>query len=485
MRLKLTLHRQAGDPVDIVITTDSTATAGDVARHVAEADPTRSVPVAEGDVLTLAVAPPMAERLVPLQPDTPIGEAPIGSGFAASILNYGPDYVSTDQREVVGVLRAIAGPLSGQEFPISSGQVVLGRDSVSDVVLADPMVSKRHARIETGQYIEVVDLNSANGVLVDGVAVQRVRLEEGEPFVIGATTLVLRLARSYDGSAAEEPIIERGGGLMFNRSPRVEVRYPGTGFKPPRLPVEKLGKMFPWPILITPILMGGALYLMNGNPRSLLMIVATPLMALFNIINKSVQDKAGSNHEFLLFERQYEQLEEEFFRGKPEEERARNAEVPPVAEVFEHAMRLGPMLWTRRPEHWNFLGLRLGTCRLPARNTIAEMDTPDGLPEFLERIERLQERYETVDDVPIFELLADAGSIGIAGPQGPLPTRCEVSPSSCSDCMLPTMSCRSPSRTRRGRPSSTGSSGCRTRPARRARSERWRSPTPRPLALRC
>jgi len=417
MRLKLTLHRQAGDPVDIVITTDSTATAGDVARHVAEADPTRSVPVADGDVLTLAVAPPTAERLVPLQPDIPIGEAAIGSGFAASILNYGPDYVSTGQREVVGVLRAVAGPLAGQEFPISSGQVVLGRDSGSDVVLADPMVSKRHARIEAGQHIEVVDLNSANGVLVDGVAVQRVRLEEGEPFIIGATTLVLRLARSYDGTASEEPIIERGGGLLFNRSPRVEVRYPGTGFKPPRLPTEKIGKMFPWPILITPILMGAALYTMNGNPRSLLMIVMTPLMALGNIINQSVQAKKSTNHEFMLFERQYEELEEDFFRGKPEEEQARNSEAPPVAEVFDHAMRLGPMLWTRRPEHWNFLGLRLGTCRLPARNTIAEMDTPEGLPEFIERVERLQERYSFVDDVPVFELLADAGSVGIAGPQ--------------------------------------------------------------------
>ncbi|WP_206477150.1 FtsK/SpoIIIE domain-containing protein [Microbacterium sp. KRD172] len=417
MRLKLTLHRQTGDPVDIVVTTDSTATAGDVARHIAEADPTRSIPVAEGDVLTLAVAPPMAERLVPLQPDIPIGEAAIGSGFAASILNYGPDYVSTGQREIVGVLRAIAGPLTGQEFPISSGQVVLGRDSASDVVLADSMVSKRHARIEAGQHIEVVDLNSANGVLVDGVAVQRVRLEEGEPFIIGATTLVLRLARSYDGTATEEPIIERGGGLMFNRSPRVEVRYPGAGFKAPRIPTEKLGKIFPWPILITPIMMGMALYALNGNPRSLLMIVMTPLMALGNIINQSVQEKKSSNHEFVLFERQYEELEEQFFRGKPEEEQARNAEAPPVAEVFDHAMRLGPLLWTRRPEHWNFLGLRLGSCTLPARNMIAEMDTPDGLPEFLERIERLQERYKSVDDVPIFELFADAGSVGIAGPQ--------------------------------------------------------------------
>ncbi|GAB3598370.1 FtsK/SpoIIIE domain-containing protein [Microbacterium tumbae] len=420
MRLKLTLHRQAGDPVDIVITTDSTATAGDVARHVAEADPTRSTPVAEGDVVTLAVAPPTGERLVPLQPDVPIGEAPIGSGFAASIVNYGPGHVSTDRREVVGVLRATAGTLAGQEYPIAAGHVFLGREAGNDVVLADPMASKRHARLEVGTHIEVVDLNSANGVLVDGVAVQRVRIEEGEPFVIGGTTLELRLARSFDGSASEEPVIERGGGLMFNRSPRVEVRYPGTLFKIPRLPTEKIGKIFPWPILVAPIMMGMALYALNGNPRSLLMIVMTPLMAFGNIINQSVQSRKSENHEYLLFERQYEQLEEDFFRGKPEEESARNAEAPPVAEVFDQALRLGPVLWTRRPEHWNFLGLRLGSCRLPARNRIDDEDAPDGLPEFIDRVDRLRERYEYVDDVPVFELLADSGSIGISGPPAPV-----------------------------------------------------------------
>ncbi|MFS0895250.1 FtsK/SpoIIIE domain-containing protein [Microbacterium sp. 179-I 3D3 NHS] len=421
MRLKLTLHRPAGDPVDIVITTDSTATAGDVARHVAEADPTRSTPVSDGDVLTLAVAPPTGERLVPLQPDVPIGEAPIGSGFAASIVNYGPEYAFAGQRQIVGVLVATSGALAGQEFPIAAGHVFLGREAGNDVVLADPMVSKRHARLEVGAHIEVVDLNSANGVLVDGVAVQRVRVEEGEPFVIGGTTLVLRLARSFDGTATDDPIIERGGGLMFNRSPRVEVRFPGTLFKIPRLPTEKIGRIFPWPIMIAPILMGMALYALNGNPRSLLMIVMTPLMAFGNIINQAAQSRKGQDHEFLLFERQYEQLEEDFFQGKPEEERARNAEVPPVAEIFDHAMRLGPMLWTRRPEHWNFLSVRLGSCRLPARNRIEDAaESPDGLPEFIDRVDRLRERYAFVDDVPVLEMLADAGSIGIAGPQGPV-----------------------------------------------------------------
>ncbi|MET0811465.1 MAG: FtsK/SpoIIIE domain-containing protein, partial [Microbacterium sp.] len=420
MRLKLTLQRQTGDAVDIVITTDSTATAGDVARHVAAADPTRSTPFAEGDVLTLAVAPPAGERMIALQPDVPIGEAPIGSGFTASIINHGRDYAVAGQRDIAGVLVATSGPLAGQEFPITAGHVFVGRDAGNDVVLADPMASKRHARLEVGAHIEVVDLNSANGVLVDGVAVQRVRVEEGEPFVIGGTTLVLRLARSFDGSGADEPIIERGGGLQFNRSPRVEVRYPGTSFKIPRLPTEKIGRMFPWPILIAPILMGMALYALNNNPRSLLIIVMTPLMAFGNIINQAMQSKKGENHEVLLFERQYEQLEEDFFHGKPEEELARNAEAPPVAEVFDQAMRLGPMLWTRRPEHWNFLALRLGSCRLPARNRIDEADSPEGLPDFIDRIDRLRDRYEFVDDVPVFESLVDAGSIGIAGPQGPV-----------------------------------------------------------------
>ena len=52
MRLKLTLHRGEGDPVDIVVTTDSTATAGDVARHIAESDPTRTLAFADGSTLT-------------------------------------------------------------------------------------------------------------------------------------------------------------------------------------------------------------------------------------------------------------------------------------------------------------------------------------------------------------------------------------------------------------------------------------------------
>src|SRR5699024_9972550 len=129
-------------------------------------------------------------------------------------------------RNAVGVLRAIDGPLRGQEFPLTMGHISIGRSQDNDIVLADAMVSKKHARIEVGGYLELVDLNSANGVLVDGSPVQRARLVPGKPFVIGGSTLVPYLAGDFDGSA-DDPVLERGGGLLFNRSPRVEVRYPG------------------------------------------------------------------------------------------------------------------------------------------------------------------------------------------------------------------------------------------------------------------
>ena len=421
MKVKLTLVRTGADPTDIVITADSTATAADVARQIAESDPARTVTAAPGDVLTLAVAPPGGSPLEPLEPSIHIGEAAIGSGFTAAVVNHGTNGSSTsqpyDSRASVGTLVATAGPVRGQEFPLRMGHATIGRAPTNHIALADPMVSKLHARIEVGSRIELIDLNSANGVVVDDVPVQRVRLVPGRPVVIGSTTLVLESAA--DRQETEEGILEHGGGLHFNRSPRVDVRYPGIAHPPPRMPTEQAGRIFPWTILVAPIVMALAIYAITGRERALLLIFMTPLMAMGNFMNQRTQTSNKKKYEVELFERQFEKLEETLYRAKPEEESARNQEVPPVAEVFEHAVRLGPLLWTRRPEHWNFLAMRLGTTRAPSRNSIAEQDTQDGLPEYIERLDRLRDRYRYVDDVPILESLRAVGSIGVAGPAGP------------------------------------------------------------------
>lgn len=419
MKVKLTLHRDGVAPTDIVVTADSTATVEDVAMQIRDADPDKTIWAEEDEVLSMAVAPPTQNQLVPLMPDTHFGEAPIGSGFNARVVNLGRRASSAQMQqstEVIATLHVLGGPARGQEFQLRGGHATIGRDAANDIVLADPMISKRHARIEVGTHVEVVDLGSSNGVVVDGGRVQRLTVVPGQPFLLGDSEIVVQVVGSFDSGGAD-PVLERGGALMYNRSPVVEPRYPGEAFPEPRMPTERIKNMFPWPMLVVPILMAGAIYAMTGRVRSLLMIAATPMMMLGNFIAQRQRMGQQANKDDAIFEKQYEELEEEFYLEIPKERKVRNREVPAVATVFDQAMKLGPLLWSRRAEHWNFLGLRLGVGSDESRNTIGESDNPEALPEYVERVEHLRERFKIIDDVPIFESLQTVGSVGIAGPK--------------------------------------------------------------------
>ena len=66
--------------------------------------------------------------------------------------------------------------------------VVLGRSKDSDIRLADPNVSRRHAEIRpTLEGFTIVDLDSTNGIEVDGKRVKELELTDGARFTIGTT----------------------------------------------------------------------------------------------------------------------------------------------------------------------------------------------------------------------------------------------------------------------------------------------------------
>ncbi|MFF2487481.1 FtsK/SpoIIIE domain-containing protein [Microbacterium sp. NPDC058062] len=416
MRLRLTLQRRNAQHIDVVVTADTTATVQDVARHIVETDPARETVASPRDVLTLKVAPPTSSTFVMLSPETLISDAAVGSGFVASIVNLGEDYVSTRTNggPPAAILSIVAGPLVGREFPLPRGQFTIGRVAGNDIVLADPLVSKSHARIEVGTSVELVDLNSANGIVVDGGLVQRLRVIPGQRFSLGDTDVVVRMVQDF-APVEQDPVLERGGSLLFNRSPRVEPRYVGEELPEPRMPKDPVSRLFPWPMLVAPIILGLALFAMQGNPRALLVVVLSPLMLLGNFISQRTQVGQRARKETEIFERTFEELEESLYRERPREREIRNAEVPPVAVVFDEAMRLGPMLWTRRPEHWNFLSVRLGTAEAPSRTTVKRSESPEALQEFVDRVDRLRDRYRTIDGVPVLESLQSVGVIGVAG----------------------------------------------------------------------
>jgi hypothetical protein len=81
----------------------------------------------------------------------------------------------------------------GKAFTLAKDRVIIGRMGDSDIVLADPGVSRRHAEVrrEDGEFV-VADLGSTNGTMVNEATIGERTLEEGDRITIGKTVLEFR-----------------------------------------------------------------------------------------------------------------------------------------------------------------------------------------------------------------------------------------------------------------------------------------------------
>jgi hypothetical protein len=79
---------------------------------------------------------------------------------------------------------------SGDRFTLTESVITIGRHPESNLVLADPNVSRNHAEIRPqGDGFVVVDLGSTNGSRVNGVRVGTQVLEDGDELTFGNTRM--------------------------------------------------------------------------------------------------------------------------------------------------------------------------------------------------------------------------------------------------------------------------------------------------------
>jgi hypothetical protein len=116
-----------------------------------------------------------------------------------------------------------AGPGTGQELPIHTPVVSIGRGRQNDVVLADDSVSTTHARVEFADGAwRITDLDSANGTFVESerlAAQVPTPLPYGASVRLGAARLHFRPVEGADPDAARasyseparQPGIREGG----------------------------------------------------------------------------------------------------------------------------------------------------------------------------------------------------------------------------------------------------------------------------------
>ncbi|TWU30991.1 ATP-binding protein [Novipirellula artificiosorum] len=89
-------------------------------------------------------------------------------------------------------LFVVRGRDQGKHFPLSGDVVRIGRDKSSTIQLLDTEASRSHAEIhiDPGGRCELVDLESSNGTLVNGLKVRRQRLASGDRLEIGGSLLI-------------------------------------------------------------------------------------------------------------------------------------------------------------------------------------------------------------------------------------------------------------------------------------------------------
>ena len=108
-----------------------------------------------------------------------------------------PDATEAASPEELGLEREVA-VLSweGQRLRVDKRRVVLGRSRECDIQVEDANVSRRHAELrQEGTSFWIVDLDSTNGVEVNGKRVKRAKLEPGDSFTVGSTEVTFSTER--------------------------------------------------------------------------------------------------------------------------------------------------------------------------------------------------------------------------------------------------------------------------------------------------
>lgn len=123
----------------------------------------------------------LSKEGVPDPDSTMAGTIPIVSGMP--------------QSRKLPTLEQVRGPGAPRRFGLALAETVVGRGNQSNVVIDSALLSRRHVVFRrNGPELSLADLDSANGVYVNGVKAHSAVLHEGDTIQVGDVVFVLHEA---------------------------------------------------------------------------------------------------------------------------------------------------------------------------------------------------------------------------------------------------------------------------------------------------
>ncbi len=101
-------------------------------------------------------------------------------------------------------LRVLTGVKMGAEYPLASVRTIIGRELTCNIVLEEPVLSRRHCSIsKENQKFFLTDLDSKNGTYLNGSKITKQNIEVGDIIRIGNTRLEFNLGAQDEMSKSE------------------------------------------------------------------------------------------------------------------------------------------------------------------------------------------------------------------------------------------------------------------------------------------
>ena len=399
MDLRLAVHRTAGVQ-DLQVGIEPAATVGQLAERLLAVDPVPDLgPDLSSDLspdlsqgprtapVTLAVAAPDGWSL--LAPAVPVAQSTLRSGLAVTVVRAGNGPGSATDDPVRAVLLVRSGPDAGAEFPLRAGTWTVGRGAAADIALTDPLVSRRHAQLRIGRDALLTDLNSANGIQVDGSTVAIAHPARPSGIRLGDTGLTVRM---LDAGRLDDPPV-----VPFNRPPHVQQPFTGLHEEIADPPQRAPGQIFPVFSILLPVALGLVVWWVTHSALTALFLGLSSLLLIGAVMEQSISARRGHRRATAAFRAELAAQRQRFVAGRHAEKAARCREHPSTDDVRTAVLDRSALLWLRRPEESRFGELRLGTARLPSRSTLT-LPARRGDAALLAEADRLAAEFADVDD---------------------------------------------------------------------------------------
>jgi S-DNA-T family DNA segregation ATPase FtsK/SpoIIIE len=398
MRLMITVSdARSGSSGSVLLEADETTPLATIVPRLAA--------TVAADVGASALALVVDGRLVPMT--EPLSTAGLREGSSVVIGERAAlSAYETTPEDALLQFRTVSGDGAGTTVHAWRGTILIGSSDDAAIRIDDRF---RAAAIEL-----VVDVAGADSVTVrpagasttatlDGVAIAA-----SIPWPVGAQLSIagrlIELALPDDDLAAFVPSAE-GGGIDYNRPPRILPPESTTSLRLPAPPRDQPARPLPILAALLPLVMAGGSAIVLHNYLFLMIAALSPVMLVANYFAGKRSGKKSRRTELAEYREHKGVIEADAAAALVSErtELLRNA--PDPAELAEIATRPLPRLWERRSSDPDHLRIRVGTATQPSRVTLDD-------PEQLEH-----RRTVTWDarDVPAVFQLGERGVVGIAG----------------------------------------------------------------------